>query len=311
MAEKNEGGAKQEQEFDPEKRFKYVGFEVYPGKIKDLFKSEAEKDKLVAEVREKRKGGLKLREKTTFDIPRLAGYEKVILTITSLMLVVSLFLPWFSGYNEVVVQNQPMAAAPAATPADSLAMVIPEDSLTMLGGDSATVPAAGTAEVTESPTTVLEKDERGFSSITSSRKRVEIRKEHKEATALGALGYLGEVLSSGFILKITGILFLLYLLFCVFGAIFTLYILYGIKGDLDTKAIRLKRGMRFGWIPVGIWALCLLLSFGGASYSFPTANIMVQIGDSYGVGTYLGILGYGFYLSLACFIMNAVKAMEI
>jgi len=315
MAEKKDSGPKQEQEFDPEKRFRYVGFEVHPGKIKDLFKSEAEKEKLVEQVREKRKSsrGSRLRDKTTFDVPRLAGYEKIILTITSLLLIVSLFLPWFSGYHEIVIEETKPVAEATTVPAagDSLAEVIPEDSLAMLGQDSLAAPAPVNEEITEAPEAVMEKDERGFASISSAQKRKEIRREHQQATAVGSLGYLGDVFSSGVVLKITGILFLIYMLLCVFGAIYTLYILYGVKGDLDTKALKLKRGMRFAWLPVGIWVFCLILAFFGSSYSFDTSDVMKQIGSSYGVGTYLGILGYGFYLSLAMFIMNAVKAIEI
>ena len=73
----------------------------------------------------------------------------------------------------------------------------------------------------------------------------------------------------------------------------------------------MKKALRINWIPVGIWAFCLILSFFGASYSFDSSDMLIQIGSVYGPGTYLGLLGYGFYISLACFIMNAVKAVEI
>jgi len=36
-----------------------------------------------------------------------------------------------------------------------------------------------------------------------------------------------------------------------------------------------------------------------------------QIGTSYGTGTYLGLLSYGFYMTLACFALNGAKGVEI
>jgi hypothetical protein len=322
MAEKKDSGAKEEKQFDPDKRFKYVGFEVHPGKIRDLFKSKAEEEKWVNRVREKRKGGLRAREKTSFDVPRVAGYEKVVLTITSLLLVVSLFLPWFSGYHEYEVEAV-AAERPAAALMDSLGDEAPADSAALEAADTSAIgqetarmtdsmSAMGATEtMAEAETRELERDESGFASITAAKKRKEIRKEHKEASALASLGMAGMVFSSGVVLKITGILFIIYMLFCILAALYTLYSLYFIKGDPDSKALKLKKALKYNWIPIGIWVFCLVISFVGASYSFDASDMMKQIGVAYGIGTYLGILGYGFYISLFCFIMNAVKATEI
>jgi len=304
MAEKKDSGAKQGKPFDPDERFRYIGFEVHPGKIKDLFKSDTEKDELVKKIKAKREAGQAGREVTSFDIPRISSLEKIVLTITSLLLIASLFLPWFSGYHEYEVVSEVAPAEEQAVLVDSLA-----DSLGMEMIDSTALAAEVTGTLEE--TIQAAKDDKGFSSITAARKRKEIRREHLEANALAALPMLGKVLSSGFILKITGILFLIYILFCVGGGFYNLYALYWFKGDPDTRAMKLKKVMKFAWIPVGIWALCLILSFVGASYSFDTTDVIKQIGTSYGTGAYLGILSYGFYLSLACFILNAVKAVEI
>ncbi|RKX24219.1 MAG: hypothetical protein DRP46_13585, partial [Candidatus Zixiibacteriota bacterium] len=283
-------------------------------------KSDTEKDELVKKIKAKREAGQAGREVTSFDIPRISSLEKIVLTITSLLLIASLFLPWFSGYHEYEVVSEVAPAEEQAVLVDSLA-----DSLGMEMIDSTALAAEVTGtlegEAVEEPgepatpaeteTIQAAKDDKGFSSITAARKRKEIRREHLEANALAALPMLGKVLSSGFILKITGILFLIYILFCVGGGFYNLYALYWFKGDPDTRAMKLKKVMKFAWIPVGIWALCLILSFVGASYSFDTTDVIKQIGTSYGTGAYLGILSYGFYLSLACFILNAVKAVEI
>ena len=210
----------------------------------------------------------------------VASYEKTVLTITSVLLILGLFLPWFSGHKEFKVEK-----------------VATEQQAVTEGGAAA--PEAA------------QKDERGFASITAGKKRVEIRKEFYSASALGAFGYIGTVLSSGLILMFTGLLYFVYMLLCIGLAIYTLYALYGIKGDPDTKALKLKKILRYNWIPIAIWGFCLILSFIGADYSFDTDSTLVQVGKSYGIGAYLGLLSFGFYMTLFAFIVNAVKSIEI
>lgn len=333
MAEKNGSGPKKDKKFDPDERFRYIGFEVESGKLGDHFKSDAEKNSWIKKVLDKRAKGSKLRDETSFDKPRVAGYEKIILTITSVILVVTLFMPWFSGYMEYEVET--VVAAPVEEPlTDSAGVALTTDSAGIeLAFDSAVVIAevsepkaelegevlATTEEITEEAGSasggmekiISEKDEQGFASITSAVKRKEYRKEYYSSSAVNAFGMIGMVFSSGIILKLTGVLFIIYVLFCLAMAGMTLYTLYGVKGDDDTIALKLKSIMNFGWIPLGIWFGCFVLSFFGASYSFDTTDLLKQLGTSYGTGTYLSLLGYGFYISLGCFVMNAAKAVEI
>ena len=327
MAEKNGDGPKKDKKYDPDERFRYVGFEVESGKLGDHFKSDSEKESLVKKVLEKRAKGSRLREETSFDKPRVAGYERIVLTVTSVILIASLFMPWFSGYKEFEVEA--VVAAPVEEiMTDSAGVALTTDSA---GVELAVDSAAIAAEVVETATDVLattegeieeaeaageeaveaEKDEQGFSSISGTIKRTEYRKEHYSSSAISAFGMIGMVFSSGLILKLTGVLFIIYVLLCLGMAGMTLYTLYGIKGDEDSQALRIKHMMKFGWIPLGIWFVCMILSLLGASYSFDTTNMLKQLGDSYGIGTYLSLLGYGFYISLGCFIMNAVKGVEI
>jgi hypothetical protein len=324
MAEKKDAGTNAG--LDPEKRFKYVGFDVQPGKIKDLFKSEAEKEEWVEKVRERRKkSGSRIRDASSFEKPRVAGYEKAVLTVTSLLMVISLFLPWFSGFHEYEVEAKPVAAQETAL-ADSTMVDSLADSTALAAGESEALSSSGSALETAAPVEEIpgsetemagapaqpEKDEHGFASLTGVRKRKEIRKEYRSASALASLGFIGVVFSSGIILKVTGLFFLVYILMCLFMGIYTIYLLYGIKGDPDMRALKLKRALRYNWVALGVWVFCLIISFFGASYSFDAGSAqLVQLGDSYGIGTYLTILSYGFYISLACFIMNAVKAVEI
>ncbi len=336
MAEKNGDGPKKDKKFDSDERFRYIGFEVETGKLGDHFKSDAEKEFWVKRILKKRAKGFRLRDETSFDKARVAGYEKIVLSVVSVMLIVSLFMPWFSGYKEHEVEAVVEASAPVEEVlTDSAGVALATDSA---GVELVVDSAAITAEVSEPETETgvlattedvteevgdagagseeegrieIEKDEQGFASITGAVKRKVYDKEYYSSSAIGGFGMLGMVFSSGIILKVTALLFIIYVLLCLGMAGTTLYVLYGVKGDDDMIALKLKGLMKFGWVPLGIWFICLILSFFGASYSFDTTDMLKQLGTSYGIGTYLSLLGYGFYISLGCFIMNAAKAVEI
>ncbi|UCD17210.1 MAG: hypothetical protein JSV44_12285 [Candidatus Zixiibacteriota bacterium] len=331
MAEKEEKGKPEEKAFNPDDRFRYLGFEIKPGKIGDLFKSEAEKESWIQKVIDKRKRKVRIREHNTLEEPRVAGYERIVLTITSAVLVVSLFLPWFSGYHERVVDSEVAGQQnePAAVVSDSLTEGVMADSLSRALTESETIPGEETTEPTEiagavapataaareNGATVLEKDEAGFASITSHRRQKEVVRERLSLSAIGAIGSLGAVggmvFSSGLVVTLTGILMIIYVLCCIGLAVYTLYMLYGIKGDEDTKALKLKLVLRLSWIPVAIYVFCIIIAFFGATYSFDTTDMIKQIGGSYGISTYLGLLSSGFYLTIACFIINGAKSIEI
>jgi len=341
MAEKEENGAKiskeldedagtkTSKEFDEDARFRYLGFEVYPGKkLRDFFKSDAEKDSLVERIKEKRQRGKVLRDVSSFDVPRLAGYEKVVLTITSLIIIFSLFLPWFSGYRvmEVVVEKPDVKLAgetAAVDVADTLG-----DTLIELEGeaealaegeatDTQTPPGEEMAEDVAPPEGAVtdETDEQGFTSITGVQKSTKIEREHLAVSGIGVIGgfgnYIGKVFSSGFVLILTGILFLVYMLMCLITPIYTIYLLYAGKIDDDERALKVKKAMRINWIPLIIWVAGMILAIIGANYGFGTDEMVRQIGSNYTIGTYLGLLSFGFYISLAMFVMNAVKGAEI
>ncbi|MBN2226518.1 MAG: hypothetical protein JW763_04060 [candidate division Zixibacteria bacterium] len=319
MAEKEEKGKPSQKAFNPDDRFRYLGFDIKPGKIGDLFKSDSEKESWVKRVIERRRKGVRTREHNTLEEPRVASYERVVLTITSLVLIASLFLPWFSGYHETVVETEVVPTEEVAAIPDSLAEMLMADSSAADSLTAAvveeTADAGADAAVTANGRTVLEKDEAGFASITSHRKKKEVVRENMSLSAVGAIGALGSiggmVFSSGFAVMLTGILMIVYMLICIALAVYTLYSLYGAKGDEDTKAIKLKSVLRLGWIPVIIYVGGIFLSLFGGTYSFDTVDMIAQIGTSYGTSTYLGLLSSGFYISLACFVISGAKSVEI
>jgi hypothetical protein len=96
MADRNQKNNAQ-QEVSEETRFKYIGFEIYPGKTKEFWKSEEEKKKYLDEVRQKGSQSTLLeRDHSLVKMKVFSSVDRLILTITSILMVVSLFLPWFS-----------------------------------------------------------------------------------------------------------------------------------------------------------------------------------------------------------------------
>ena len=107
MAENpKKGAAKRVSE---EQRMHYIGFDVFPGKPKDLFKTDAEKKKYVDGVVAKRQSGETLRDHNTLMDKRVSGWERILLTVASVLIFAALFLPWYSAYKEVPIKAEPAA----------------------------------------------------------------------------------------------------------------------------------------------------------------------------------------------------------
>lgn len=306
MAGKEDKDKGVQKTFNPDERFKYLGFEIHPGKIGSIFKSDSDRESWIERVRQKRQKSTRVREHNTLEEARVTSMERIVLTITSVLLIASLFFPWFSGYREFEVEP-----APVAVPQPMTGMA---DSLAAGGMIDSTLATSPVAEESEAVTP--EKDEAGFTSIMATSQRKEIRKEHESVSGLSALGMLGshggDIFSSGFILILTAVLMLLYMLFCIGYAGYVLYTIYAAKGSEDAKALQLKKTLRLAWIPILVYVVCIILSVVGAEYAFePTASMVKQVGTSYGTGAYLGLLSYGFYMTMACFALNGAKGVEI
>ena len=104
---------------------------------------------------------------------------------------------------------------------------------------------------------------------------------------------------------------MLYTLLCVGLPIYTLYGVYGIKGSADERALKLKRILRFNWLPVVLFAAAFVFSFIGADYSFYAAAFLSSLIASYGKGVFLDSLSWGIFVSLCAFILVAAKGIEI
>jgi hypothetical protein len=256
--------------------------------------------------------------------------ERLVLAVASVVILIALFLPWYSVYTEV--QETPAAtateAAPAAAPTDTLGIanedVVVADSAAVApsdaeGGVEAVVPPpADSTQVAEQTAQAEQQGDQssGEEIIHGLISRARVERTYTRESAIGGLFSLGSVGSyvfgSGFILVITGILFIVMTLLAIALPVLTLYLVFGAKGTADQKALLMKKYLKLNWIPVGVFFLAMILSFFGASYGFgdPTA-VFTSLGDSYGIATFMNSLSWGVFISLAAFILLAAKGIEI
>lgn len=310
-----------------QERMRYIGFDVFPGTPKDLFKSEAEKSKFVDAVLDKRNSGEIIREQCTLLEERVSSFDRIVLLVASFAMIVAFFLPWFSAYNEIVEEPTAKVMSHPAAVVDSVALLAGGDSLGMAAGgvvDSAallgqTAEAEPVAEVAErvsetGGTSTL--NEEGEEVLHSYVARKKITREYTKLSGLGvftSIGALGSaVFSSGFILMLTGVLVIVWVLSCLLIPVYNVYGMFALKGDVDQKALALKKILRYNWLPLAFFVATFILSFFGASYGFDNPQeIFTSLGTGYGVGVYFDSLSYGMLIGLCASILIAVKGVEI
>lgn len=252
-------------------RFRYIGFEVFRDKPKELFASETEKQKLLEALRSRRASGKVIREDATLLEARVSPFERIVLALACMVMVFSLFLPWYSIYNERVVEET-VAAAPAV--ADSAA------------------------------------SSSGEEIITAQQTRKKFIRDYRSETGIGGFAHIGSVFGSGFGLLLTGVLYLVFTLLCLAIPVYILMTIFGTKGNPDDVALLLKQRLQLGWLPLLCFLGGIFLSFLGGSYGF-NASAFSSLGTSYGFLPYVGTLSWGVYVALAASLVLAVKSIEI
>jgi hypothetical protein len=90
MADKKES---KEERVDPNLRYRYIGFEVFPEQKKPFFASEEERKKHLSRLEEKKKSDE--REFSLLFVSSFNRVERVVLFIAAMALVASPALPWF------------------------------------------------------------------------------------------------------------------------------------------------------------------------------------------------------------------------
>ncbi|HVP06229.1 MAG TPA: hypothetical protein VMS71_00195 [Candidatus Acidoferrum sp.] len=261
-----------------DQRFHYIGFDVFPGKAKPLFKTDAEKAKIVQAVQAKRQQGELIRDECKLLTPRISKLERLVLTVASVVIIVALIFPWYSAYNEVTDQ-------PATGPGQT-------------AGQSQTQVGSSGEEI-----------------ITGVRTQAKVHREYRYLSGIESLLSIGTVggqmFSSGFVLILTAIIFFLYPLLCLAIPVYNLVGIYKTRGTPDEIALKLKKQLRLNWIPVLMFAFAFAISFFGADYGFSAPTFFSNLGTSYGPGVFLGSLSWGLLVTLGCFLVLALKAVEI
>ena len=168
-------------------RFRYIGFEVFPGKPKDLFKSDKEKAKYVDGVVSKRAKGDVLRDQCTLLEQRVSTTDRLVLTIASIIIFATLFIPWYSAYNEIVVETtQPARTEQAPVVADSAMLAQAGDTLAAQAGQTTTELATGQAAETTPPTTTAQAAGSNEEVITGYVAKKKVNKEYERLTGVSA-----------------------------------------------------------------------------------------------------------------------------
>ena len=138
-------------------RFNYIGFDVFPGKPGNIFKSDDERKTLIKKVMGKffRSDG-EVRDRCTLLEERVSGFEKGFLGFMAILMITAIFLPWFSGYYEIVTTKEVPIEVAVKAPADSLALT-EEGSLAEASAvDTANVSETIVAEPAEAVTDTVE-----------------------------------------------------------------------------------------------------------------------------------------------------------
>jgi hypothetical protein len=79
---------------DPDERFRYIGFGIYPKKAPRFWKSDKEAAKYAERVHLGAGKSMEDRGSSMLYVVPISGADRVIITVVALMLLVSLVLPW-------------------------------------------------------------------------------------------------------------------------------------------------------------------------------------------------------------------------
>ena len=259
------------------KRYNYIGFEVFPGTPKDLFKNDAEKEEYVEQLKARRQSEDTLRDDCKLLEERVSRGERLVLAVASVVMLLALFLPWYSAYKVVRAETPTEQTAATGT--------------TYQG-------ARANEEI-----------------ITGQIARTRVQKVYSQVSGLGAFVALGDiggkVFSSGLGVILSGLLMLAYGLLCLALPVLNLYTIYGTKGRPDEQALQLKKILHLSWLPLLLLVAVVMLSFLGGGYGFDASATFASLGESYSVAAVFNTLSWGVFVTMAASLLLAVKGIEI
>jgi len=100
MAEENKKNEK-EDKITEDLRYKYIGFDIFPKKGKDFWKNEEERRKHLKKIKEEKSRATLLdRDHSLVRVSVFSKTDRIVVSIASFLLLISLFIPWFSLRGE-------------------------------------------------------------------------------------------------------------------------------------------------------------------------------------------------------------------
>ncbi len=240
MAEENKKNEKEDQ-ISEDLRYRYIGFDIFPKKPTDFWKDEEEKRKHLERLREERSQGTRLeREHSLMQVSVFSRTERIILSIASLLLVLSLFVPWFSVRGENL---------------------------------------------------------------------------HTTYTGLGFILKLGVFFGyaplGGFVVSVFLVLLLLIILSSFGVGVLTLLSIYKKHNDQESHLASLKRALKMGLIPLGMWVILIVISIVGMPTPFAAVLGVEGWNDSFNLVNFVALSSYGTWFCLPCLIVNCVKISDL
>lgn len=232
---------KEEKKMGKEDRFRYIGFDVYPEKPRKFWKDEGEEKKYLEEVK-KRKPGLSSMERdySLISASVFSAVDRMVIMISSILMIVAFFLPWFSlSVKDEVLRYNPFIYI------GKLSLVL---SYSAFGGP----------------------------------------------------------------LVVFFALVVLLLMFTSLGyAILSLVTVVKIKGEGKEYHNKLKKTLRLGFLPLGLWLILVIISMIGMKTPFLSGSGIKPLGENFNVITFLTISSYGLWLTLCCLIVNSFKTNDL
>lgn len=303
-------------------RLRYIGFDVGPSKIGEFFKSKLEEEKLVEHVRDKRQQHDVFRDTSNFREERVSENERWTIVGACAIVILSFFLPFtpmIGGYVETVTEVA--AVDDTAVPTDDIALgdaeALGDSAAAAIGGDgdvTGTETETGTeAQAEQSPPANASPS--GFQQLAVASTKTKVEKLPYSWSSLELItnigSYSGALFSSGIAVIVSAILMGLYMLMTLVIPGYIIAQALTLKGDPDTVALKLKDSLRLAWIPMLLFVGLIALSMVGGDYGFDTSGALKQLGESYSIGSLLGLLNVGFFVAFAGFLLAGAKSVEI
>ena len=144
---------------------------------------------------------------------------------------------------------------------------------------------------------------------------VSVKGEMLGYNPFGYVGKLGLILGYSALgsplLAILALVALLFMIACLAYAISSLVAVLKMKGENEEYYRRLKKRLRLGFLPLGLWLILVIISAIGVWTPFLSGSGMKPLGESFNLATFLNISSYGMWVALCCLIVISFKSNDL